>query len=289
MLKRLLFLLCGLALVTQAAAQRSSTALATTLADAYNAWRSAMIRKDAQAWASAITNYRQVVTRNEIVSSRKAFPEAVFTGAIEPPDLADMKMLEAEAGGTTAHLVYFGVADVEEKSGKNGAVLIKLKFGLEGGVWKFDSNRVTSLENAPTELKALESGQKPEFLNAPEFTPPGSFPPTPPLCRVPDFKAGFKLQSFGYETTLNMNGIDYPPVEHALDQQLIMGGLVRGKNEVTLRLKPAAPAEGQKPSVQLRIYKLDAAAPNKPGIEVLRWEAPTSGAPATITLPIQIE
>lgn len=288
MSKRLLLLLSSLVLVSEASAQ-SSSALAKTLADAYNAWRSAMIRKDAQAWAATITNYRQVVTRNEIVSSRKAFPEAVFADFVEPPDLADMKLLEAEAVGTTAHLAYFGLADVEGKKDKTGALLVKLKFGLEGGAWKFDSSRVTSMENAPEERKAIETGGKPAFLDSPEFTPPGSFPPTPPLCRVPDFKAGFKLQSFGYETVVSMNGHDYMPVEQALDQQLILGGLVRGKNEITLRMKPATPAEGQKPAVQLRVYKLDASNSSKPGVEVLRWEAPAEGAPSTITLPIEVQ
>jgi hypothetical protein len=165
---------------------------------------------------------------------------------------------------------------------------MKLKFGFENGGWKYDSNRFTNLDNAPDVLKALQSGKKPEFLETPEFTPPGAMPATPPLCRVPDYKGGYKLQSSGYETTVLMNGFEYDTVEDALDQQMILGGLVKGKNEITLRMKAEPAPEGQAPVVQIRVYKLDADAPDKPGVEVLRWAASASGAPAEVTLPFTV-
>jgi hypothetical protein len=110
----------------------------------------------------------------------------------------------------------------------------------------------------------------------------------PPLCRIPDYKAGSKLQSFGYATTMSMNGVTYETVQDGLDQQVLIGGLVKGHNEITLNIKAVQRPEGEKPVLQIRVYLLPREA-GKPGTEVLRWEAPESGASARITLPIVVK
>jgi hypothetical protein len=74
-----------------------------------------------------------------------------------------------------------------------------------------------------------------------------SCPTVPPLCRVPDHKAGYKLQSFGYDTKVSMNGFDYDPVGDGMDQQMIIGGLANGHNEITLQMQADfGSAEGRK-------------------------------------------
>lgn len=271
-----------------APAQSTDPGLEAALVAAYGRWREAILRKDAPAWAGAITQYRQVVTRNRLVSERLAFPDEVFSLAGNPPKLDGLRLLEAEAAGRTAHLVYFGKVDLGQDASLQKDTVMKLKFGLENGGWKYDSNRFTSLDSAPDVLKALQAGKKAAFLDSSEFTPPGALPPVPPLCRVPEFKGGFKLQSFGYETQVIMNGFDYAPVEDALDQQLVIGGLVSGANEITLRMNPVPTPENQKAAVQIRLYKLDASQPDKAGTEVLRWEAPEGKAPKEITLPFKV-
>jgi hypothetical protein len=247
-----------------------------------------MQSKDARAWASSITLYRQTVIRNMVVSERKTFPDAVFASDVQPPVLAGLRLLEAQAVGDTAHLVYFGRIDMGQDKELVRENLLKLKFGRENGVWKYDSNRISRMDSAPEVVKELKAGKRPDFLDSPEYTPPGSMPPPPPLCRVPDYKAGSKLQSFGYETTMSMNGITYDPVRDGLDQQILIGGLVNGHNEITLHMKPVPKPEGGKAALEIRIYKLSKD-PAKPGTEVLRWQAPESGAPAKVTLPIEVK
>ena len=166
--------------------------------------------------------------------------------------------------------------------------LLKLKFARENGAWRYDSNRISRLDSAPEVIKELKAGKRPDFLDAPDYTPPGSMPPPPPLCRVPDYKAGCKLQSFGYETTMSMNGIKYDPVRDGLDQQILIGGLVNGHNEITLHIKEVPRPEGGKAALEIRVYKLSKD-PAKQGDEVLRWQAPESGAPAEVTLPIEVK
>lgn len=268
--------------------QEDNAALQGSLEHAYRQWRDAMVRKDPQAWAASITRYRQIMIRNSIVSERRRFPDAVFSSDVTPPSLDGLKLLEAQAVGLTAHLVYFGKVDLGQDKEMVQDNLLKLKFYREGGVWKYDSNRITSLGNAPDVRKDLLAGKRPDFLDTPEYTPPGIMPPTPPLCRVPDHKAGYKLQSFGYETTISMNGFDHPAVQDGLGQEIITGGLVNGHNEITLNIKPVTVPEGEKASLQLRVYVLGDD-PEQAGTEVLRWQAPETGAPAKITLPFEVK
>ncbi|MDZ4404775.1 hypothetical protein [Prosthecobacter sp.] len=268
--------------------QTSDAELHATLEKVYLRWREAMIRKDAQAWAATITRYRQTVIRNLVVSERRKFPDAVFASEVQPPALAGLRLLEVQEVGLTAHLVYFGKINMGQDQELVRDNILKLKFYRENGEWKYDSNRITRLENAPEVLKELQAGKRPDFLDLPEYTPPGSMPPPPPLCRVPDHKAGYKLQTLGYETTISMNGIDYEPVQDALDQQVLIGGLVNRHNEITLKIKPVPVPEGSKASLQFRVYIL-ANDPDKPGTEVLRWQAPETGAPAQVTLPFEVK
>ncbi|WP_395748152.1 hypothetical protein [Prosthecobacter sp.] len=268
--------------------QEGDGELRVALEKAYLKWRDAMLRKDANAWASSISLYRQTVIRNSVVSERLPFPDAVFASEVQPPVLNGLRLLEAQAAGDTAHLVYFGKVDLGQDKELVKENLLKLKFFREKGVWKYDSNRISRLDGAPDVLKELRAGKRPDFLDSPEYTPPGSVPTLPPLCRVPDFKAGYKLQSFGYETTITMNGTKYDPAVDALDQQILIGGLVKGHNEITLNIKPVQRPEGEKASLKLRVYTISKD-PGSPGTEVLRWEAPDGGAPAKVTLPIDVK
>ncbi|MCB1277320.1 hypothetical protein [Prosthecobacter sp.] len=289
-MRQILLLFVGISLfqvATLLSGQGGDDGLRADLERVYSRWRNAMIRKDAQAWAASITQYRQVVIRNSVVSERQSFPDAVFASEVQPPPLVGLRLLEVEAVGDTAHLIYFGKVNMGQDKELIRDNILKLKFYREGGEWKYDSNRVVRLDTAPEVLKELQEGKRPDFLDSPEYTPPGTMPPTPPLCRVPEFKAGYKLQTFGYETTISMNGIDYEPVRDALDQQILIGGLVRGHNEMVLNMKPVPRPEGEKEALQIRVYILSND-PDRPGVEVARWEAPESGAPAKVTLPIEV-
>ncbi len=274
--------------VTPAArAQESGDALRGTLESAYGRWRDAIIRKDAAAWAGSITRYRQTMIRNEIVSEMKAFPDAVFSADLQPPPLTGLRLLEAEAAGVTAHLVYYGKIDMGQDRDLLKDNLLKLRFYQEAGVWKYDSNRIISLDSVPEIRSEIVAGRRPGFLDSPEYTPPGSMPPVPPLCRVPDFKAGYKLQSFGYETVLSVAGCEHAPVEDSLDQQILIGGLVKGRNEIVLKIRPGKVPEGEKPALQIRIYLLPKDS-SLEGREVLRWQAPEGNVPAEVTLPFNV-
>lgn len=268
-------------------AQENGEALRGVLEAAYGRWRDAIIRKDPVGWASSITRYRQTKIRNEIVSELRSFPEAVFSADLHPPPLTGLRLLEAEAAGATAHLVYYGKVDMGQDRELLKDNLLKLRFYQEAGVWKYDSNRIISLDSVPEVRTEIVAGRRPEFLDSPEYTPPGTMPPPPPLCRVPEFKAGYKLQSFGYEATLSAGGCDHAPVQDSLEQQVLIGGLVKGRNEIRLKIRPGKVPDGEKPALQIRIYLLPKDS-NLQGREVLRWQAPEGSVPAEVTLPFDV-
>lgn len=282
-----ILLLAGWPLNPVAQAQENGEALRGVLEAAYGRWRDAIIRKDPVGWASSITRYRQTKIRNEIVSELRSFPEAVFSADLQPPPLTGLRLLEAEAAGVTAHLVYYGKVDMGQDRDLLKDNLLKLRFYQEAGVWKYDSNRIISLDSVPEVRTEIVAGRRPEFLDSPEYTPPGTMPPPPPLCRVPEFKAGYKLQSFGYEATLSAGGCDHAPVQDSLEQQVLIGGLVKGRNEIRLKIRPGKVPDGEKPVLQIRIYLLPNDS-NLQGREVLRWQAPEGSVPAEVTLPFDV-
>lgn len=282
-----ILLLAPWPLIPVVQAQENGEALRGALETAYGRWREAIIRKDPTAWAGSITRYRQTKIRNEIVSELRSFPDAVFSADLQPPPLTGLRLLEVEAVGVTAHLVYYGKVDMGQDRELLKDNLLKLRFYQEAGVWKYDSNRIISLDSVPEVRTEIVAGRRPEFLDSPEYTPPGTMPPPPPLCRVPDFKAGYKLQSFGYETILSAGGCDHAPVQDSLEQQVLIGGLVKGRNEIRLKILPGKVPDGEKPALQIRIYLLPKDS-NLQGREVLRWQAPEGNVPAEVTLPFDV-
>ena len=96
-------LICVISLVMAAVtnAQESS----------YNAWREAMIRRDASTWQKVTAEHRRIEVQNRIVAEKRAFPAAVFDLPTAPPALAGLQFLEAKQNGATAKASYFGKID----------------------------------------------------------------------------------------------------------------------------------------------------------------------------------
>ncbi|HCN29488.1 MAG TPA: hypothetical protein DIT64_12210 [Verrucomicrobiales bacterium] len=241
---------CILVLCPAAVAQ--DAALASQLARAYGAWRAAMQSGDAKAWAAAITMHRQVTTRNLIVSQRKNWPAAVFEVPLDPPDISSLRLLEADAVGETAHLLFFGRVDMGGGPGVIPESVLMLKFFNERGTWKFDSSKLLRLDDQPEIAQQIKAGGRLDFLDYPEFTPPGKSPPVPKICGIPDHVTGCTFQSLGYQTRMIINGHDYPVMTDHAEKIFVIGGLKNGANEIILEVKPVEiPPEG------IRLLQLD--------------------------------
>jgi hypothetical protein len=272
---------------SQARAQGDSGSLRVTLERAYEKWRAAVLAKDARAWADAVTQYRQVVTRNQIVSQKQPFPETVFSVPLDPPPTAGLRLLEAQAVGSTAHLLYFGKVNLGGDPAEIPDNLLVLKFFLEGAGWKYDSSKIVQLQYAPDLRAQLQRGGSPDFLDYPEFTPPGKPPAPPPLCKVPRHVAAATLQSHGYETRMSINGFEYPVQIDQTEKLLVIGGLDDGPNEVTLSVKPTQVPQGAERLLQVDIF-IAPSQPGRPGTRVFHHESREPGLTGVFKLPCVI-
>jgi len=263
------------------------TDLKGTLDAAYSRWRRAVESQDAKAWAASISMYRQVVTRNHIVSQGLPFPKAVFEIPLNPADTSKLRLLEAQAVGDTAHLLFFGKADIGGDPDQIPDNLFMVKFLRENGIWKFDSNKLIHLRTQPELRAKLQRGEQPDFLDEPEFTPPGKGPAVPAVCPVPDHVTGCTLQSLGFETDLKINGYDYFAEDRSI-KFFVIGGLKNGANELTLTIKPAdVPAEAERlVTVDLFIQPDKVGAK---GVRVFHYENKDPKFSGTVKLPFTID
>jgi len=252
--------------------------LKSTLESAYKRWSIAVENKNATAWASAITMYRQVTTRNLIVSQGSAFPKAVFETTISPADTSNLRLLEAQAVGDTAHLLYFGKVNVGGEVADLPDNLLMLKFFKDKGQWKFDSNKIIHLRTRPDLLEKLKQGGAPDFLDLPEFTPPGKAPTMPTICPAPQHISGGTIQSIGYETEVKINGFDYYVKDNVL-KVFVIGGLSNGANQISLNAKKIDVPKGSDRALELDLFTK----PSKPGANgqrVFHYEYTGSGEPS---------
>ncbi len=261
--------------------------LRVRLEKVYYDWRGAIINQDVAAWQRSTSRLRQVMTKNLILSQRQLYPDAVFQVPIRPPELTQLRRLEVEAIGPTAHMIYFGRVDLGLDAEAVPDNLLILRFIKEGEEWKFDTTRYMNLAGVPDIRAALSGGGDPDFLDKPEFNPPGYVPPVPKECGVPDYMAAYHIQSFGYAATPHLNGFDYPPVEDNAENQLIIGGLMKGKNDFRLDLKAVPVPEGEERYFEINVMVVT---PNgdKPAVPVLQWSTKDANPPASQELPLWV-
>ena len=245
-------------------------ALRTELEKVYHEWRGAMLNRNVQAWQNSTSRYRQVQTHNMIVSQRQPYPEAVFAVPLRPPDIVKLKLLEVEAVGETAHLVYFGRIDLGIEVDEVPENLLVLRYIKDPNGWRFDTSRMVNLQGALDVRASLKEGGKPTFLDEPEFTPPGKAPPVPAVCRVPQYVGAFQIESIGYETRVKVNGFDYPPVKDVAINQLIIGGLNKDENDLELAIVPTEVPPGEERSLEISVMVVQGNAEQKP-VPVYRW------------------
>lgn len=258
----LLVLLCGTSLRAQDTI--NDKGLTRDLLLSYNQWIEAVEKRDAAAWANAITKHRQVITRNTLISQGQAFPRDVWQGLPAAAPVEQLRLLESQSVGETAHLLYFGQLDGGGNKSGSSPNLILLKFFFERAAWRFDSHKIINLVSNPALREALQREGNPDFLNEAMFNPPGKAPAVPPLCALPDFITGCTVTCPGWELTLRVNDQEHYAADGIL-KFFIQGGLHKGENSIELE---AAAIEGSGPSE--RDLKIDLFLKPEPGQKVQR-------------------
>jgi len=284
------FLLCGVACLTLLTNRLSAeeTDLRLSLERVYQEWRSALLARNLTAWRTCTTTYRQVLTRNLIVSQKQRYPDAVFALPVTPPDVRKLALMETEAVGDTGHLIFFGKIDlgISEEAADVPDNLIVLKFFREQGLWKFDSSRFLNLADNIELRDACRRGST-EWAKHSPFNPPGTLPAVPKLCKEPEKVSALRIQAYGYEVLANVNGYDNTPVFDSAEQQLIIGGLLRGENALKLQVKelPIEKDDERFLQVEAVLVNNDEA---KPTIRVFEWTPKEQPVPPVVNLTITI-
>ena len=111
------------------------------LKEVYEGWSTSMAENDFALWQKNTAMYRQIGTRNMIVSQKKKWPDSLFDGPVKPPNIGAMELTKVMVNGSTAQLVYYGKADFgvgEEVKIPDG--LLFLMFIKEKDGWKFSTS-----------------------------------------------------------------------------------------------------------------------------------------------------
>ncbi len=208
------------------------------LIEIYENWSKGMIGSDLQLWRENTATYRQIGTRNLIVSQKKRWPESLFNNPITPADISELRLAKVMENGPTAQLIYYGKADFgadKEIEIPNG--LLFLMFVKEKSGWKFNTSRFMSLAGAGEAAAAAAAGDF-AFLDTPEFQPPGEVPPLPKLCPIPQMVGIIEIVSVGYEATVRVGDHSKHVVINNTQTGLIIGGLKRGNNIINVETRP---------------------------------------------------
>jgi hypothetical protein len=244
----------------------------------FSQWRAAIAAHNLADWQRTTATFRQVMTRNIIVSQKHPYPQALFDFPLRAPEVATLQYLKAVAKGPTANLIYFGKVDLGIPDAEVPENLLVLQFINESGQWKFDTLRLVNLADAPEVRTALKNGVTGGILDEPDFQPDGVAPEIPKLCHAPDYIAALQVTALGYAVTSRVNGFALPTVADRAEQHLIVGGLRDGENSLSMDIKPTPVAEGSARHLDVNAVILTND-PAKPAIRVFNWH-PESNIPA---------
>lgn len=234
------------------AVANAQDSLRPALESSYNAWRDAMIRRDAGTWQKTTAEHRRIEVKNRIVSEKRPFPAAVFALPAPPPSVKSLKFLEAKQNGATAKASYFGKIDF----GVGGAPtenLLVLSFIRGGGGWLYDRADFVNLAALPEVRTELAAGDLKYLKETPEAQPSGVVPPTPIEARPAKYIAKVYVFCPGREVQVQINKISHHRFANAKEAEIVIGGADDGSNEVQFSTKKLAGGTG-KEVMTLRVY-----------------------------------
>ena len=233
-----------------------------------------MMQKDAVRWAAITSRYRQMCLRNQVVSLKQPWPKAVFNSFFRPPDLLKLQFIDAAESGPVARLVYFGRVDFGFVEGEiTPENPLMLHFLKEDGSWKFNTLQYINLggdENLKREIRAGGSG----WLDRDDFLLDSTPPEPPKSCPEPYQVATVSVLAVGCRAVVELNnGLHRETIENTSAEHVIIGGLRKGANKITVR--PTLRPLGYPGPPQLEIIVMARTGnPERPTARLLSWKIP---------------
>ncbi len=266
---------------------KSTPELQPALESTYNTWRYSMSQKDFNTWKSATATSRQMETRNRIISQRLRFPDSLFAVPLQAPSLSKLVLLSIFAKGDTANAIYFG--KVNFGLGTDQTVsdnLMVLKFIRETSQWKFDNLRIIKFGSDSDLLQKINK-QDFSFLQDPTFQPTGVTPTIAKAVKPPAYLAELWIAANGFEVTVNINNGNHKSrLKNDDGRDLIIGGLVRGKNTISLSISPVETKSTLPKRLEIGIYAAKAA--GKPAKRVFHYAPDPANVPPSYSVSMTV-
>lgn len=219
-------------------AKADKSPLRSELEKSYKAYRQATITKDFNAWRASTSAYRAAVTRNLVVSQKLVWPHALFDIPVVPPQLAQLTFLKVEEKADTAQLAYIGPVDFGVAQGDIPENVLIIKFQRSQSSWRYDRTQFINLVANP-EIAALARKKDASFLAGPRYAITGAVPPTPKPCPKPDYIGHLSIISYGYKTTVFINGERHRTIAYDTSStDVVIGGLNPGENPISIITEP---------------------------------------------------
>lgn len=225
----------------------------------YNTWRLSMIRGNEQAWRASTCRSRQMKVRNLIVSQRGQFPLDFFRVTQETPNIDNFVYVGSLLGckGNTMACTYVGKLQLGDGKPRENAFVLELV--LEQGKWKLDQTRFFDLTQLADVRKRLYNRDLTILQEQDGFMPYDRIPGVPLACRAPELIGKVFVDCPGRNIEMTINGVSVHEFEDERRADIISGGLKRGQNTITYKIKDR---QGLKrPSMAIGLF----VAPETPG------------------------
>ena len=259
-MRRILALFAALLMPGAALAQAPAAAdTGKVLVATYGAWRNAMLRKDYPAWQRTTAEYRQVETRNRILSEKLPFPASIFEVPAPPPPLDGLKMIHLSQKGATAKVAFFGKVNFGGDPTDN---VLVLSF-VSSGNWRYDRADFVNLAALPEVRKELAAGVLKYVEETPDFQATGVVPPTPAAVGLAKYIAKVYVFCPGREVQVQVNQFSRHRFANAKEAEIVVGGAVDGSNSVAYTIKGLEGGTG-KEALTIRIYLMSEIEGTKP-------------------------
>lgn len=243
-------LVCWCMMVTAALGQ--DAALQGQLETIYGYWRNAMVQKDYTSWTKVTAAHRQMIVKNRLNSERRIFPKGIFEVPAAPPALAGLKNVQAKRNGRTAKLVYYGKIDFGVGGDPTDNLLV-VDFVQENTGWKYDMAEFVNLSALPEVREEISKGDFSYIAKTAELTPTGVVPPVPMAIPVAKYISKVYVFCPGRSVDVTVNKISKHRFGNAKEAELVMGGVIDGKNEISYSVK-GLPGGTGKEALAIRVY-----------------------------------
>jgi len=236
-----------------------------TLEEAWKKYVKACQSGERTELEAAMSSFQYGSMVNSFANAKRSLTKEMIKGmARQAPDISKMQFVKLIANGPTAGMIYVSDSEEKDASNKPRVTFTFIKFVNESSAWKVDG--MMNVGN----VKYQKDGKRTEFDFSdlpPVLAIDGMVRKAPTSPTPPEVRGVLDVFSYGYKTTVAINGIEQGTTKGASRSALVKGGLKKGKNEIEIVFAGIAGKTDSKPSVKIRVLTEE-----KKEMEIFKYE-----------------